>query len=473
MSAAKVEHEEHHHKDHHKDHHEHHHTKGANDTVQDESVEVVDERNRSYEILFALTELAIIVLFVTCTTFCNDMAVSQVIEHVQDYYPMWQDVHVMIYIGFGFLMVFLKSNSWTSVGWNFMLSAFAFQWAILCRGFWSRAMHGEFYSKIMIGVPDLINGDFCAGACMITFGALLGKADLFQMWIIVAFEVFFYALNESIGVDVFKAYDIGGSMIIHCFGAIFGLAASYFFQNREAIQKHEWKAVGGYTSQYVAMFGTIFLYLFWPSFNAALCPPLSKHRATINTALSIAVACVVACAYARLQHKALDMEIVLNATLAGGVIIGATADVIVSPGVAMAVGGFGGLISAIGFTHLQAYAREHWNLHDTCGVLSLHGMPGFFGGVISAILAAVMNQTYDSKDTLKDQFGMMNIHTTGSQCGYQFATLFVTVGIALFGGLFAGWFSAKFGRTVELLFEDGEHWNARWNGIFGKFHKHE
>ena len=89
MSAAKVEHEEHHHKDHHKDHHEHHHTKGANDTVQDESVEVVDERNRSYEILFALTELAIIVLFVTCTTFCNDMAVSQVIEHVQDYYPMW------------------------------------------------------------------------------------------------------------------------------------------------------------------------------------------------------------------------------------------------------------------------------------------------------------------------------------------------------------------------------------------------
>jgi hypothetical protein len=68
---------------------------------------------------------------------------------------------------------------------------------------------------------------------------------------------------------------------------------------------------------------------------------------------------------------------------------------------------------------------------------------------------------------------MMDVHTSGSQCGYQFATLFVTVGIALFGGLFAGWFSAKFGRTVEFLFEDVEHWNARWNGIFGKFHKHE
>ena len=82
----------------------------------------------------------------------------------------------MIYIGFGFLMVFLKSNSWTSVGWNFMLSAFAFQWAILCRGFWSRAMHGEFSHKIDLDMTSLINADFCAGACMITFGALLGKA---------------------------------------------------------------------------------------------------------------------------------------------------------------------------------------------------------------------------------------------------------------------------------------------------------
>jgi len=265
---------------------------------------------------------------------------------------MWQDVHLMIYIGFGFLMVFLKSNSWTSVGWNFFLSAFAFQWAILCMGFWHRAMHGEFNHKIDLDITSLINADFCAAACMITFGALLGKADLFQMWIVIMFEVFFFSLNESIAMVVFKAVDIGGSMIIHCFGAVFGLAASYFFQNREAIQKHEWKAVGGYTSQYVAMFGTIFLYLFWPSFNAALCPPLSKHRAAINTALAIAVSCVVAAAYSKLQHKVLDMEIMLNATLAGGVIIGASADVIVSPGVAMAVGGFGGLISAIGFTHL-------------------------------------------------------------------------------------------------------------------------
>lgn len=331
---------------------------------------------------------------------------------------MWQDVHVMIYIGFGFLMVFLKTNSWSSVGINFLLSAWAFQLAILFMGFWHLTMKGEYAHKIDVSITALINADFAAAACMITYGALLGKCDLFQLWIIITLEVFFFALNESIGVVIYSAVDIGGSMIIHTFGAIFGLAATYHFKNKEAIQQHEWKAVGGYVSQYVAMIGTVFLYLYWPSFNAALCPPLSKHRATINTALSIAASCVIACAYSRLQHKVLDMEIVLNATLAGGVIIGASADIIVSPGVALSVGAFGGLVSAAGFCHLQAYAREKWNLHDTCGVLSLHGIPGFLGGVISAILAAVLNQTYDDPASRDVVFPMMNVHTTGSQCGY-------------------------------------------------------
>jgi len=39
----------------------------------------------------------------------------------------------------------------------------------------------------------------------------------------------FYGLNESIGVLVFKATDMGGSIFVHTFGAYYGLAASYFF----------------------------------------------------------------------------------------------------------------------------------------------------------------------------------------------------------------------------------------------------
>ena len=44
-------------------------------------------------------------------------------------YPMYQDVHVMIFAGFGFLMVFLRKHGYTSVGLTFLLAAFVIQWS--------------------------------------------------------------------------------------------------------------------------------------------------------------------------------------------------------------------------------------------------------------------------------------------------------------------------------------------------------
>lgn len=48
---------------------------------------------------------------------------------------MFQDVHVMIYVGFGFLMVFLRRCSYSAVGFNFLLAAIVVQWALICQGF--------------------------------------------------------------------------------------------------------------------------------------------------------------------------------------------------------------------------------------------------------------------------------------------------------------------------------------------------
>lgn len=49
---------------------------------------------------------------------------------------MFQDVHVMIYVGFGFLMVFLRRCAYTAVGFNFLLAAVVVQWAMICQGFY-------------------------------------------------------------------------------------------------------------------------------------------------------------------------------------------------------------------------------------------------------------------------------------------------------------------------------------------------
>lgn len=41
----------------------------------------------------------------------------------RDVYPMFQDVHIMIFLGYGFIMVFLKSHNWSSIGFNFLTAS--------------------------------------------------------------------------------------------------------------------------------------------------------------------------------------------------------------------------------------------------------------------------------------------------------------------------------------------------------------
>lgn len=101
------------------------------------------------------------------------------------------------------------------------------------------------------------------------------------------------------------------------------------------------------------------------------------------------------------------MEVVLNATLAGGVAIGSCADLVNNPGVAMAIGSSAGIISAWGFMFLTPYLKRTMGLHDTCGVHNLHGMPGIFGGIMSAIAAAHSITTFKNADASKAMFPAM------------------------------------------------------------------
>jgi len=87
----------------------------------------------------------------------------------------------------------------------------------------------DHFHKIDLNIIMLILADFCAGSVLITFGVILGKIGLFQLWVLATIETIFYCLNEAIVFEVFKVADIGGSMNIHTFGAIFGIAASFFF----------------------------------------------------------------------------------------------------------------------------------------------------------------------------------------------------------------------------------------------------
>ena len=122
--------------------------------------------------------------------------------------------------------------------------------------------------RIELSIESLIAGDFGAGVAMITFGGVLGRANLQQLFFLVFWEMIFFGLNEGLCVSQFYVKDIGGSMIVHTFGAYFGCAATYFFQPDRAGKSNN--ATSSYQSEMIAVIGSIFLWMFWPSFNGAL-----------------------------------------------------------------------------------------------------------------------------------------------------------------------------------------------------------
>jgi ammonium transporter Rh len=68
-------------------------------------------------------------------------------DHCKFDFPVFQDVHVMVFVGVGFLMTFLKRYGYSAVGFNFLVSALSIQWAILARGFFEME-HGH----IQVGI---------------------------------------------------------------------------------------------------------------------------------------------------------------------------------------------------------------------------------------------------------------------------------------------------------------------------------
>ncbi|WKY13392.1 hypothetical protein Q1695_004311 [Nippostrongylus brasiliensis] len=302
-------------------------------------------------------------------------------------YPMFQDTHVMIFIGFGFLMTFLKRYGFSAVSVNLLLACFTIEWGIIVRGFLSHEFAHE--GKFSIGLEQLLTADFAAAVVLITMGAMLGKLSPVQYLIMALIETPVAIFVEHHVVHTFHVNDVGGSLVVHTFGAYFGLACAKAFANSSQREHENEGSV--YHSDIYAMIGAIFLWVFWPSFNAAVAEPAdAKQRAVCNTFLSL-VACTITTflvSQATDHHKKFDMVHIANSTLAGGVAIGATANVVLHPLHALIVGVIAGALSVVGYKYITPMLTSKLGAHDTCGVNNLHGMPGVLAGISSAIFAA-------------------------------------------------------------------------------------
>lgn len=261
----------------------------------------------------------------------------------------------------------------------------------------------------------------------------------------------FWGLNWAICLNSLKAVDMGGSIVIHVFGCYYGLAASWWF-NPKGAAKTEANA-SNHNSEIIALVGSIFLWLYWPSFNGAMAQEGDQQQRVIcNTNLSIAAGCVGAALLSRIYHGKLEMTIVMNATLAGGVAIGTASDLVANPATAMWIGMIAGTWSAFGFEKIGPYLAEKINLQDTCGVNSLHGMPGIIGGLASFFVLA-------SWPADNGNFGQNYIpHAAKHQAMTQIFALLITILIALASGNLMGWICKNsIFSPPEILFKDDEH----------------
>lgn len=206
---------------------------------------------------------------------------------------MYQDVNVMMLIGFGYLMVFIKTHAWSALTYTFLINALVVQQYILWQQFWHKAFTNTWGTQIYITETSFTGASYCVASMLIAFGAVIGKVDPNTLLPLANFGTIFYTLNEVLCYEILGVKDSGGSTVIHTFGAYFGLTMALLVSSKIKPNKNPTISKNSVT---FAMIGTLFLWMFWPSFNAAVFPEnqFEKSLVVSNTVLSLTGSCLAA-----------------------------------------------------------------------------------------------------------------------------------------------------------------------------------
>ncbi len=277
-----------------------------------------------------------------------------------------------------------------------------------------------------------------------------------------------------------KTYDVGRSVYVHLFGALFGLAVSKFLHCGGVRSS---KQAPVYHSDLFSLIGTLFLWVYYPSFNSVLSKgdEVAQMRAIINTVAAISASCVVTFGVSSLAGKGkLNVLHVQHATIAGGIAIGSVADLNVQIYVALIVGSAAGLLSTVGYQYIDPFLAKVAKIHDTCSVFSLHVLPGLIAALLGIVFSLCstraeygndLYRVYPQRAPEKDSadyvsFGLSGAggvnRTGGTQALFQLAGLGVTVGAALLFGALTGLLLRlpifeQLSQEVEM-FDDEAQW---------------
>ncbi|MCX6282150.1 MAG: ammonium transporter [Bacteroidetes bacterium] len=337
-------------------------------------------------------------------------------------------IHIMamLLVGFGFLMVFVRKYGRSALTATFLLVSISLPVYMLI------SSNGAGMNDT--DIRRLILGEFCGASLLIAAGAVLGRLKMQQYLLLGLLFVPCYMFNEWIvlngGLGVIKAggvLDTGGSIVIHAFGAIFGLGVALTMTTKQEFEK---TIESDSVSDRYSMLGSMILWIFWPSFCAALVTPEQMPSTVVNVILALCGSTITTYIVSVSLRKKASIADIANAALAGGVAIG-SACANATHSEAMIIGIMAGALSTFGFAVIQSKQQKWMKLIDTCGVTNLHGLPGLMGGLAVLPIVAALD------------------------IRQQLSGIMITIVIAFTSGLLVGKILPLLGRKTEV-YEDAD-----------------
>ncbi|XP_044527281.1 RH-like protein [Gracilinanus agilis] len=378
---------------------------------------------KSFRISLPLWAVILEIVFILVFFFFTTYEIPSKKSDLLKTYPAFQDINVMLVLGLAFLKASLWRYTWSSVAFNLFTLALGVQWAVILDGFLFYLSRWRF----AINIHRIIKGTMSTMTVLISSGATLGKINLVQLIVMTLLEVTAFQGTKKLMQELLKVDEHQSLMQIHIFGAYFGVAAAWYLSESESNTAKE-KEKRAVASNLFTALGTLFLWIFWPTFNSALLHnPGEKETAVYNTYYALAVSAVTAMSFSAATHSngKISMTHVHRATLAGGVVVGVSTILIKSPWIAMALGFSAGTIAVIGDKYLPGCFNQVIRLHDTCGVHSTFGLPALLGGLIYILLVA--------RPT-----GWTNLSLIGNKILISAGSLSLPMAMGLVGGVLTG-----------------------------------
>ena len=269
---------------------------------------------------------------------------------------------------------------------------------------------------------------FCGTATTIISGAVAERLK-FSAYIIIAILVSgiiypvlgHWAWNDNGWLRQLGFIDFAGSTVVHSVGAWVSLAALILIgarQGRFSASKQVNKIQG--TNLPFAVLGALLLWVGWLGFNGGSTLALNEQVPGIilNTVISGVAGMLTATFWSQWHHGRIEVEELINGSIAGLVAITACCDSVATP-LAVIIGATGAIAA-----QLVSQTLQNRGIDDAVDAVAVHGGAGLWGTLCVAL------------------FGQLDLIDTGltriNQLGVQL------LGIAVIGG-------CAFGLTWSLL----------------------